>query len=363
MAVGCLLWLKLIVVIPLLLIIPILMNILKKIECKNADFCIFCLLSSYMIVYPAMGVAQYDTPSLMLTLLGVLMYSKEEKISWKTLVVFSIAITLKMFALFTFIIVTLLKEKRVFYIIRNFLAAMLLTLVSNLLFINNEGFKAAVGTANNSWFDRLSVSAISAGLSSFSVFFSIFLGTCILAFFIKINSDKDFLIKAVWLNALFYWGFFSFVFANPYWIVLFAPFIIITAFIYPDMLYFNFWVEMLMELAILILQGVVFFWVYWGDYEFSHLLLKNISPQNKFSVDNLLSITQKIELTRFYPLIQTVFIMMGLVLLIFNNPWYHKQLSWAGDFNSEKTKQMIIIIRLLVILGMFALNAAIVFIL
>lgn len=363
MAVGCLLWLKLIVVIPLILIIPIIRTFLSQLDCKDVSFGIFFFLTSYMVVYPAMGVVQYDTPSLALTLLGIWMYSKEKNMSWKTLMVFSIAVTLKLFALFPFIILTLIKEKRVIYIIRNILISLLLTIISNLLFINNEGFKKAVNSANNSWFDRLSVSAISAGLSSFSIFFTIFLIACVLAFFTKANNRKDLLIKAIWLNALLYWGFFSFVFANPYWIILFAPFIIITSLVYEDKLYFNFWVEQVMEITILVLQGVVFFWVYWGDYEFSHLILKNVQPQNIFGIDNLLSITQKVELTRFYPVLQTTFIIMGLVLLIFNNPWFRIPLCWADDINFEKTKRMISIIRLLVILGLFALNAAIVFVL
>lgn len=363
LSVGCLLWLKLIVVIPLILIIPLIKKILKAMDINDTSFGIFFFLSSLMVVYPAMGVVQYDTPSLFLTLMGLWMYSREEKISWKTLLIFSIAILLKSFALFTFIIVVLMKEKRVLYIIRNLVLSLIPLLVSKLLFINDAGYHASVDTFNDGMLSRLTSSALSGGLTTIPLFLLVFFMSCVIAYFIGSKDQRDFLEKSIWLNALLYWGFFSFVFANPYWIILFSPFIIIAALKYKDMLYFNFWVELVMEVAIIALQGVVFWWVYWGDFTFSKLLLKGSAPKSLFGINSLYDIAYKYDLSKYYPVVFTLFTVTGSALILLNNPWIHKKLPWSDTVNIEKTKKMIMFIRLLAVICLFAFEVAIVYIL
>lgn len=113
----CMLWSKGIVVFFSILSMWMLYRILAKIKYEHLEYAVFLFASSLFLFVPALAISQYDVIHIFFTLWGIDLYVADEKISWRVLTVFSIAVSMKLFAFFPFLILVLLNEKRIRYII------------------------------------------------------------------------------------------------------------------------------------------------------------------------------------------------------------------------------------------------------
>lgn len=363
-SVGCLLWLKLAVIIPLIGCVILMKKILEDMKFENISFGIFYIFTSLLVVYPAFAVVQYDTPSLFLSLLGIYMYSKEDKLSLKTLLIFSLAISLKIFALFPFILIVLLKEKRIFHIIKNLVLSLAVTVLCNLIFMfsNTAETKAAQDGFISGKIAQLLEKSLPGSLTNISIFFVIFIIACLIAYFQKSENSTDCITKSFWLIALFYWDFFTFFMALPYWIILLSPFLLLVVLSNKKMFRLNYLLEEAFEAMAMILYGTYFFWVYWGDYSFSHLLLKNIPRTDLLGIPSFNSLINGLGLVEVLPLFQTVFAVASICILIFNNPWKPLELKWNKEDNIAIHEKWSIVFRLFAMYILLIFNAVIVFV-
>ena len=89
-----LLWIKALVIVCVLGCTYFIAKISEKFKNANPVFAAFLFLSSLPVVIPTFAVAQYDVIALLVTLWGFYQFLNEETISWKTLLIFSVAISL-----------------------------------------------------------------------------------------------------------------------------------------------------------------------------------------------------------------------------------------------------------------------------
>lgn len=80
----------------------------SKEKCRFAQFMV---ASSMMTVLPVIAISQIDIITVFLMLVGIREYLRTDRVTWKFLLVFSFAASLKIFALFVFIPLVLLREK------------------------------------------------------------------------------------------------------------------------------------------------------------------------------------------------------------------------------------------------------------
>ena len=167
---GSLLWVKLLLVLFLLGTTILLKRLLEVLDCKEPRFWLFMYLSSLLICLPALAIAQYDIFSVFFQLLGIYFCVKERKVSWRTLLSFSIAISLKYFALFVFVLLVLLMEKRIFHILWDMFCGMLLSLLSAVAYLGNTAYQQTSVSFSSSMFDKLFAVAFPGGLFDIPLF-------------------------------------------------------------------------------------------------------------------------------------------------------------------------------------------------
>lgn len=162
----CILWCK---GLPLLAFIGccwMLCRILHRISFtkEQCERTIFLFSTSLLLVVPLFATAQYDVLELFFILAGIYCRMREGRLSWRVLVLFSFAATLKSFALFVFLMLVLLDEKRLLYIIRDIFVGVAGMLLSILPFLNNAGFQQSGKSFHSSMLDNLFISSITFGV-------------------------------------------------------------------------------------------------------------------------------------------------------------------------------------------------------
>ncbi|MCH5248879.1 MAG: hypothetical protein J1E98_03055 [Lachnospiraceae bacterium] len=108
---------------------------------NSAKWCVFLFLSSGFFFYSEVVIGGYDIISVSFTLLGI--YGFLVKNHKCFLISFAIAIASKLFALWIFIPLLLLREKRIRYLFLNILGAVSLIVIPKLYFAVSNGQSAA----------------------------------------------------------------------------------------------------------------------------------------------------------------------------------------------------------------------------
>ena len=361
-SVGCLLWAKGLLVVCVVGSAIVLKKLLTISESKDPNFWSFMYCSSLFVMLPVFAVAQYDIIGVFITLIAILSYSREEKISVKTILIFSLAISLKLFALFPFVFAVLLKEKRILYVIRNVLGGFIVTVITMSPYILNNSYTTISSDFNEGMLGRMLAITIPTGLNvGISLFFIVFFATCIFAYCLKPQSGKEFICNIAWLGTLFYLGFFLFVnLAHPFWIVIMSPYIILLISQNMCQLKLNILLEFIYELSIIFIHSSVFYWIYLNQGSVSFLVLKNMPINN-----NLLGMDSFGEnpfgFSRFLPAAAAAFCVTGGAILILN--YLKKPQTEEIDGKDDRIiKKWAYIFRLLCLVGYFALDILITYV-
>ena len=118
-SIGVLLWARTIVVVFIVGILWIIYKIFEILKEEQDEHVYFMICSSVLCIFPSFVMGQYDVVSLFFIMLGILQCLKEDKISWKALIIFAIAIPIKTLAIFPVILIILHQEKKILGIIKN----------------------------------------------------------------------------------------------------------------------------------------------------------------------------------------------------------------------------------------------------
>ena len=316
-SIGCLLWSKGVGLIFAIGCIWALCNILKKIKYNNLEYAVFLFLSSLLFVFPVMVATQYDVIELFFLLCAVFYYSKEGKLSWKSLLLFSVAVSIKLFALFIFVLLVLTIEKRILYIVRDLFFGILFTAITMLPFWN-RGYWNGAGGRNISFAFSLFSITLPGGLSPVSIFWLGYFVLCAVAYFSKRKDMQDSLRFVMWLSAVFFLLLFGFANCHPYWIILYLPFLIIIILENKENLKINILIETVMEIAVVFIHGINYNWVYFSGGSFRYLFFREVN-ENANLVTFLNMSEGGISLCMIAA--STVFVACGGILLAINNPW------------------------------------------
>lgn len=112
-------------------------RLLKPEEC-DAKWASFCFLTSPVFLFASIIISHLDIFSILFLLLGI-KYMVREK-HWLELLFFMLAATYKPFILLGIIPILLLREKRILYLIRDFLAVLFGILLQNIVYRFDPGY-------------------------------------------------------------------------------------------------------------------------------------------------------------------------------------------------------------------------------
>ena len=179
--------------------------------------------TSPFVIFAVFIFSQYDIISVYFVLLGLVAYFQRRFL--KFVFWFSLAISLKYFAIIIFVPLLLMIEKRIKYLVIYFLAALVPTLVQIALYWHSDIFLGEIFTlAGGKAGDALGRGAavLMAGLYAL---------LCIYAFFKKMDFEHQKLfwhLLAIFSSLFAYDLMFSIVRWHPHWLVIIAPFICLT---------------------------------------------------------------------------------------------------------------------------------------
>lgn len=273
------LWLKTMVVVAALLSAKILMSLAQElgVSKERSKWVAFFFMSSMSVFVPVFIIVQYDIILVLCILMGLRSYVQGNLprfIAW-----FFIANTLKLFAVFIFIPLLLLREKRIRHFILQLFIGSLGIILSRLFYRGNVAYEAATGGFLEGMLRRLIATGIPWQNSSFStqqlvmpLFVIFMIGIAVWAYVKKTSSQQELGVVAIYSCLAVYLVFVALVPLNPYWIVLLAPFSVLIIFLNPEYLMLNTIIETTVSTAVLVLYILVGFPIYNRDI-FTQLLL------------------------------------------------------------------------------------------
>lgn len=366
-SIGCLLWCK---CLPLLAAIGCLWmfrRILRTIRSEDEEFWSFLLCSSLLFALPVFATAQYDVIELFFGLLGFYMASREERLSWWTLLVLSLAVSLKLLMLFPVVLLILLKEKRFPRIALDLLSLAVVSVVATLPFLGT--YSTGAGSFSEGMLGKLLAVTLPTGVGNASVFCLLFLTICLVTYCQKAPEDPVAFFRTVsWLAAAHFFAFFLFADgAHPFWAVLMSPFVILLLAQNPGHLKLNLLLEILLELCLILLQSHQFRWIYLTDSSFSYLLLRDVPSLHlypKYAIDCFAQVINGLGLDVLLPAVTALLLLCAGGLLALNHPFSQHHYTDPGEANRlgmiKKTARTV---RLAVLAGYLVLAAAVAFLL
>lgn len=197
-------------------------NCISKEYFNNAKAILYSLTTMFLAV-PIMIMGQYDTVALFFILLGVYSYILNDERMF--IVWFMIAMTFKMFALFVFIPLLLLKEKRILQVIlKTILGSSLLLLcklIQNTFFYQSEIAQNIMSGHLLNFVFQSQEPYVYNGVSAFVVLYVLF---CFYCFFKKTPEGEEYKKWAIYVSFIGLAIFFISSLTHPQWSLLLWPF-------------------------------------------------------------------------------------------------------------------------------------------
>ncbi|MCL2070991.1 MAG: hypothetical protein FWH07_02020 [Oscillospiraceae bacterium] len=192
----------------------------------NSKWCAYFFLSSALVFFSLAVTGQYDIFSLFFILLGLYFYLEKKYIGF--IIFFGIAITLKMFALFIFIPLVLLYEKRIYVIAANLIGGITFYFFLSAAFVIPDGSTAIM--------NRMIGYLFSSTLPLTYVHTPIFVILTILLWIfcyiaVPLENEAERGEIAVYAAFLSMAVLFVACYTHLYWIILMSPFMSILCFI------------------------------------------------------------------------------------------------------------------------------------
>lgn len=241
----CLMWAKL--MLPVIAIVTArgMKKILEFISGSGRDTAamIYAYSFSGILIMAAYYIGQYDVIGVMFAVYGVYYFLKKD--DRRFYLYFCLAITCKYFALFLFICLVLLHEKRILYIIRNLAAGCSLVVAEKLLFSfgrsyasihglpeqvvkAGEGSKGFVGLSLlPTRIQYLFHLKTSMGVDSMSLFMFLMALVWVYCYLQKREETYGFYYKVIYIAFCVNAVFILFTASTPYWAVVMVPYMVL----------------------------------------------------------------------------------------------------------------------------------------
>lgn len=356
-SVKCMLWCKLEIVFFLVLSVWMLGKILEEHGfCRNnVRLAQFLFVSALMTVMPTLATGQVDIITVFMMLWGIYEYVKTDKITWKFLLIFSFAASLKIFALFVFIPLVLLKEKRILAVIGDFMAGLLFIALSLVPYAWRTDYHESSDFLTDIMSQRLFSTSAPGGNSGIPIFAALLVAITIWAYVMEVKEKEDYLFYVNWIALAVFANFFITVFAHPYWIVLLEPYLVIAYIQNGKRRKVNLILEFFINAAISFYY-VGSFGVYITENSFSYLVLSRIGFTVNGGIDSAGKIIEKLGIN--LPVFYSIFAACMIAFLVINYPKYMPQTSEERQYARDDNKfdHGMIYLRLLLVLVFILAN-------
>lgn len=224
--------------------------------------CFTLMISSVLIMVPILIMGQYDAIGLFFLLIGLDGYiSGDEK---KFLFWFAVAITFKMFALFVFLPLVLLKNNDILKVLAKIIIGVSLLLFVKLFqkvfFIPS---KVAQEYSSGHFITFIFESQMGLVYGGISLFFLAYVLLCLYCF-LKKKPQKNELGKwAIYIGFIGLLVFFSTSLTHPQWSILLLPFVYLLVLCETEEKQITgIFIEMIMNLGLLIAEVIYYSWVF-----------------------------------------------------------------------------------------------------
>jgi hypothetical protein len=348
------LWLKLMVVLFALVAARLMVAIAKTIGVTpaRAKWVAFYFLSSMALFIPVFVIVQYDIISVTFMLAGILAYLKGKTRSF--LLWFLVAVTLKLFAVFIFIPLVLLREKRLPRAVAQIAVGLLGLLLCRLLYRGDVAFASSTGGFTEQMLDRLRVAGFEwqSGLNV-PLFVVFMVGLAVFAYAKRTTTPRELQAFALYLSLAAFLVFCAIVPLNPYWIALVAPFAVLIIFANPRHLTLNSLLEVSVGTSLFLIYLLVGYGMY-NSGVFKDLLFGSFIPpasQQRFYAPG--DILRLLGLGGDNVLFLIGFMIACVIAVLVIN--YPRASFIAGMPNTEPIKRTVVWIRLAAPIGFCAL--------
>lgn len=212
---------------------------IKKIVCRlgadktEASAAGFLFLSSMATLLSAFIAVQYDSIMLAFVLWGIYYYGEGNR--KKAILLFSLAVPLKLFAVFIIIPVILVYEKNLLKAAGCVLAAFVPQVTVSLPFLGDKTYQMAIHSQSSDAMDLL-LNGAKAG--QVNLFFLLLVIVCIFCFMSGREEDTEIgtgkLYRSVYASFAVFAGFCFLTTIRSYWLILFVPFMVVLVFAKKD---------------------------------------------------------------------------------------------------------------------------------
>lgn len=297
----------------------------------------YFFLTSTLLIIPAFWFSQYDIISVFFATLGTYYYIKND--TKKFILSYALAIPMKLFALFIFIPLLLLKEKRIKYIILEAISVCSLWVGAKLLFINDLGYKVSMGKFTQMMIDRLISCTIMSGVKSIPILLTLYTLIYIWCYWKQCETKNEEYYYTIYIPFIIYFLFIVLAgYPYPYWFIILVPYSAIIMIINYEKLKINLLLDIAIWISFYISCSDIYDWIF-VDYMINEKILPH-SLRIDASLRKYQNIYQMLEyyhLSKYLPLVYAVFIGCVIVVLIINHPKYLMQNSNKNLYKIERS--------------------------
>ena len=314
------LWLKTMMVLAALLAAKVLVDIARDlgVDRQRSKWIAFFFLSSMTLFVPVFVIVQYDIIMIVFILLGLRAYLRGRL--GRFLLWFAIANTFKLFAIFIFVPLLLLREKRLRVVALQFGAGLIGLVACRAIYHGNVAYTASTGGFMSSMLKRLTAVGIPWMGSTIPVFVVVMVGIVIFAYLRRPQGTKALAADAVYICMAIYLVFATVVPLNPYWAVMVSPFAVLIIFLNPRHVLLNTLLETGMGTALFLLYAFTGYSMYDRNILTQLLLPHLVAPVAQSRYETPAQFLETLGVTRQGSFIVGFMIACALAILIINFP-------------------------------------------
>ena len=314
------LWLKTMMVLAALLAAKVLVDIARDlgVDRQRSKWIAFFFLSSMTLFVPVFVIVQYDIIMIVFILLGLRAYLRGRL--GRFLLWFAIANTFKLFAIFIFVPLLLLREKRLRVVALQFGAGLIGLVACRAIYHGNVAYTASTGGFMSSMLKRLTAVGIPWMGSTIPVFVVVMVGIVIFAYLRRPQGTKALAADAVYICMAIYLVFATVVPLNPYWAVMVSPFAVLIIFLNPRHVLLNTLLETGMGTALFLLYAFNGYSMYDRNILTQLLLPHLVAPAAQSKYETPAQFLETLGVTRQGSFIVGFMIACALAILIINFP-------------------------------------------
>ena len=314
------LWLKTMMVLAALLAAKVLVDIARDlgVDRQRSKWIAFFFLSSMTLFVPVFVIVQYDIIMIVFILLGLRAYLRGRL--GRFLLWFAIANTFKLFAIFIFVPLLLLREKRLRVVALQFGVGLIGLVACRAIYHGNVAYTASTGGFMSSMLKRLTAVGIPWMGSTIPVFVVVMVGIVIFAYLRRPQGTKALAADAVYICMAIYLVFATIVPLNPYWAVMVSPFAVLIIFLNPRHVLLNSALETGVGTALFLLYAFTGYSMYNRSILDQLLLPHLVAPTAQPRYETPAHFLEAMGVTRQGAFIVGFMIACALAILVVNFP-------------------------------------------